>query len=109
MARFDPRIFMTAVRLEAGEGSGLSFSLAQARQLLKLESEAFLVQAYRSILGREIDTPGLQAYRPLAASMSGKMRILAALMLSPERTLLPAWLRVCLKAAARICNRSQGG
>lgn len=104
MQRFDPRVFMTAVRLEAGENVSGSFSLACFGQLLKLDDEAFLAQAYRIILGRDIDAPGLAAYKPLAAKMRGRVRILLALLLSPERIILPERLRMVLKTAAKLAR-----
>lgn len=105
MRKFDVQIFMAAVRQEAGETPVRGTSLAMARKLLRLEGEEFLRQAYRAILGREIDRPGLDAWRSQADSMAGKIRILGSLWLSPERVYLRPWQRTGLKACAAFLRK----
>lgn len=96
MKRFDSRIFMATIRREAGE-SVQPASLREALCLLNASGEDFVRQAYPLLLCREADPTGLKAYAPRARSLPGRILILASLWLSPERVLLPSWLRACLR------------
>lgn len=98
---------MASVRAEAGENPALSGPLRQTRRLLRMEGGDFVREAYRIYLGREADPAGIGAYAPRAGHLPGRITILAALALSPERVCLPGWLRASLRIAARACRRSR--
>lgn len=108
MKKFDARVFMTALRQETGEAEPPRPGVDVIRRLLALEGEEFLRRSYRSILGREVDLPGLEAYRQKAETGRGRLAILAALWLSPERVCLPLWQRALFKKCASLFGRFSG-
>lgn len=105
--KFDIRVFMASVMREAGEDAGRSFSPAALRHLLRRKDEDFVRQAYWQILGRDVDPDGLAGYAPRCGSYMGRMTVLAALLLSPEKLLLPDWLRQGLKTLAKPLQRQR--
>ncbi|WP_232493689.1 DUF4214 domain-containing protein [Novosphingobium kaempferiae] len=53
-------------------------------ELVSLQDEAFLHEAYRLVLGREIDTSGLEGYRRKLAQGRSRQSVLVALARSKE-------------------------
>jgi len=96
MARFDARLFMASVRREAGEIINEPISLRKIHRLLSLTGDTFLSQAYKSILHRDIDPVGKKGYAKRSLSFFGRIRIIAALLLSPEQIFVPKWLQYML-------------
>jgi hypothetical protein len=72
---------------EARRHAGLEIhtvKLARAEELLELDGEAFVEQAYRSLLGRAPDTSGMQHYFDRLASGVPKVQIVADIHTSEE-------------------------
>lgn len=98
---------MASVRREAGEDGTASLSPRALKTLLARSGEDFVRQAYWQILGRDVDPAGLAGYVPRSNSLPGRMIIVAALLLSPERLILPPWLRRILRALGRPFHARQ--
>lgn len=107
MKKFDIRLYMASVRREAGENLTEPASLKSLAQLLRRRDEDFVRHAYWQILGREVDPQGLADYSPQSTTLYGRLLITAALLLSPEKLLLPSWLRSLLKTTGKIAKRKK--
>ncbi len=107
MKDFDPHIFMMAVRHEAGEKAKTGITLKDCLFLLRQKDEAFVRLAYHMFFLREPDPSGFAEYLPRAASLPGRIKLLAVFYMAPERKYLPIWLRRLLEAATRLlhCGR----
>lgn len=101
-SKFDIREFMTSVRREAGEERERSLGPAGLRALLSRRGDDFVRQAYWQILNRDVDPDGLKAFGPRARQLPGRAIVLLSLLLSPERVLLPPWLRKLIRAAGAL-------
>lgn len=105
---FDPRVFLTAVRLEAGEPISGGITMPLLGQLLKMQGESFIMQAYRVFLGRNADASALSGYAAQANSLPGRILLLLALSLSPERRRLNPTLLKTLRKLGQILRRRVG-
>lgn len=95
--KFDSRVFMAAIKRETGEKAGAAVNLREAVQLLGLENEAFIRAAYQMFFHREPDISGMATYVPHAATLGGRLKLLAVLYLAPERKYLPLWQRAAIE------------
>ena len=87
--------------------SGLSPIAADIDELLALDDVGFIDCAYKTLLGRVPDAGGLDHHLRLVRSGASKLRILAALSLSPEgRTRTPSLLG--LRRAIRQYRLARG-
>lgn len=102
MKKFDSRIFLASVKREVHENPGTGLSWSALRELLKRNDADFIHQAYRILLGRPVDPSGLEAYLPTVKNIPGRLLLLISLYLSPERAVLPDWLRKTLSAARKL-------
>lgn len=107
MKRFDSDIFMASLRKLLDEPAPASPDIRTLLGLLTLEKEEFLRQAYRLILQREVDPAGLRGYAASANSMPGRIKVVCALLLSPERGKAPLW-QIKAKSLAGKVFRSFG-
>ncbi|MBQ7607738.1 MAG: DUF4214 domain-containing protein [Desulfovibrionaceae bacterium] len=105
MQDFDVRVFMAAVRKESGAYDREPLSFWEIVALLRLRDEAFLTVAYRDILFRAVDPTGKADYLPRARTLLGRLRILLALMTSPENVHVPRLLRSFLIPLRAIKRR----
>lgn len=99
---FDLRIFMTSVRLEAGEGVACGPGPRMLKELLQMRGESFLYRAYHVFLARKPDRAALEGYGVLANSLRGRILLLLALTFSPERKSLNPVVFATFKMLGRL-------
>lgn len=97
MAKFDPDIFMSAMRHEAGESLPQTVSPALLLRLMSMQGELFVREAYSIFLHRKPDKSGLATYAHQAKSIRGRLKLLLVFYLAPERVCLPVWQRLLLE------------
>ncbi|MBQ9453553.1 MAG: hypothetical protein IJU65_09725 [Desulfovibrio sp.] len=93
MTQFDIHVFMAGVRREAGELHLPRRSLRLIWHLLQLQGEVFLKIAYIQLLGREPDPAAVEGYQTRSRYTLGRLIIILSLLISPEQTRIPHWLR----------------
>ena len=89
METFNARLFMAAVRREAGEQQNDPVTLQELWALLRLKGRPFLEASYQRLLQRLPDPTGLAGYATSSTHVLGRIRILLALLLSPEQSAIP--------------------
>lgn len=104
MEKFDCNIFMASLRKMLNEPPPETPTMHSLLKLLNLEGEAFLQAAYRLIMGREADPAGMRGYASFANSRAGRLRVICALLVSPERGSAPIWLVRTLRRTARLAR-----
>lgn len=83
---FDCNEFMQSVRREVVDKKYLKERYADWRRLLDTEGEEFIRYAYGVVLKRNVDASGFNNYVPILKKRMGKCRVIASLLLSPEKT-----------------------
>lgn len=107
METFNARLFMAAVRREAGEQQKDPVTLQELWALLKLKGRPFLEASYQRLLQRLPDPTGLAGYETSSNHFLGRIRILLALLLSPEQSAIPPRLARFLMRLRNISKRQR--